>query len=64
MSIVGNNYIIGKEIRGVRDNLKVVHNDILVVKIDLKSLDKRQKDRETRRMSLAMGLFKDCGKNE
>lgn len=66
--LIGNAYILGNQIKDVRDDLggqiKEMRGDLKEVKHDIKSLTARQTAMELHDMSIAEKLLKDCGKNK
>lgn len=56
--LVGNAYILGNQIKDVRDDLG---GQIKEVKHDIKRLTDRQTEMELHDMSVAEKLLKDCG---
>lgn len=66
--LAGNAYILGNQIKDVRDDLggqiKEIKGDLKAVKRDIKGLIARQTELELHDMSVAEKLLKDCGKNK
>lgn len=66
--LIGNVYILGKQIKDVKDDLgdqiKEIKGDIKEVKHDIKGLTAHQTEMELHDMSVAEKLLKDCGKNK
>lgn len=63
----GNAYILGNQIRGIKDDLrsliKEMKADLGDMKHDIRRLTARQTEMELHDISIAVKLLKNCGKN-
>ena len=65
LGLVGNAYILGGQIKDVRDDLRDdIGGRIQEVKLEVKSLSARQAMTEMHAMALAEKLLMDCGKRK